>query len=156
MTTIPEKGFLSLKQASHISGYHPDYLGLLIRKGKLKGKMVGRDWFIANQALENYFHLKKISLPAVRLRRLFRPDRLLGLVAWFFVLVGIGIFIFLGLGLNINAGAGDFIEPKSMIVDKIILGGSGGETIGRFNLSAFTNYSLDETKEVQGSTIPQP
>ena len=33
--------YISLKQASLISGYHPDYIGYLIRKGKLKGVRVG-------------------------------------------------------------------------------------------------------------------
>lgn len=32
--------FITLKEAAKISGYAPDYLGQLIRKGKLKGKRI--------------------------------------------------------------------------------------------------------------------
>jgi hypothetical protein len=39
--TIQEKkseGYLTLKEASDLYGYSPDYIGQLIRKGKINGK----------------------------------------------------------------------------------------------------------------------
>ncbi len=35
-----EKQFISLKKAAEISGYSPDYVGYLIRQGKIKGKKI--------------------------------------------------------------------------------------------------------------------
>ena len=154
MSTAPEKGFLSLKQASHISGYHPDYLSLLIRKGKLEGKMIGREWFTTAEALESYSQVKKTSLVTISFQRLFSPAKFLGLTAWLFVLLGICAFLF--LGLTLNSETEDFTEPENMGIDKVILGGPGGEIIGRLNSSGSVNYSLDKTGEIQSLSIPQP
>ena len=38
--TIKNKKYISLKEAAELSGYSQDYLGQLIRKGKLPGKKV--------------------------------------------------------------------------------------------------------------------
>lgn len=35
-----EEKLISLKEAARISGYAPDYIGQLIRKGKIAGKQV--------------------------------------------------------------------------------------------------------------------
>lgn len=48
--SIPQ--YISLKQASKISGYHPDYLGQLIRKGKLKAIRIGRSWFVPEEEVK--------------------------------------------------------------------------------------------------------
>lgn len=46
--------YISLKQASLISGYHPDYLGYLIRKGKLEGVRIGKSWLTTKEAVLSY------------------------------------------------------------------------------------------------------
>ena len=53
---MTEKKFLNLKEASEISGYAPDYIGQLIRKGKLEGKQVysGVAWVTTEDALKMY------------------------------------------------------------------------------------------------------
>jgi hypothetical protein len=45
-----------LKEASQISGYAPDYIGQLIRKGKLSGKQVYSSvaWMTTEKALREY------------------------------------------------------------------------------------------------------
>lgn len=51
--------YISLKEASLISGYAPDYVGQLIRQGKLPGKQVYSNvaWVTTEDALREY--LKK-------------------------------------------------------------------------------------------------
>ena len=49
-----EEKFISLKQASIISGYAKDYIGQLCREEKIKAKRIGRDWFVNPDALISY------------------------------------------------------------------------------------------------------
>ncbi len=53
---MKKEKFLSLKEAAEISGYAPDYIGQLIRKGKLKGKQMysGVAWVTTEGALKTY------------------------------------------------------------------------------------------------------
>jgi hypothetical protein len=59
--TIPEEkraGYISLKEASERFGYSQDYLGQLIRKGKLDGKLVYSHvaWVTTPEAVEQYIN----------------------------------------------------------------------------------------------------
>ena len=45
---------ITLREASKISGYNPDYLGFLIREGKLRGKKVGRNWLTTREDVKYY------------------------------------------------------------------------------------------------------
>ena len=56
--------FITLKEASKITGYSPDYLGQLIRKGKLKGKQVYLNvaWMTTEEAIKEYLDNNK-TLP---------------------------------------------------------------------------------------------
>ena len=51
-----EKNLISLKDASRISGYSSDYIGQLIRAGKIPGKQVYTNvsWMTTAQAVEDY------------------------------------------------------------------------------------------------------
>ncbi len=53
--------YISLKEASQISGYAPDYLGQLIRQGKLPGKQVYSNvsWVTTEEAVRAYLEAKK-------------------------------------------------------------------------------------------------
>ncbi|OGG40169.1 hypothetical protein A3A21_00740 [Candidatus Jorgensenbacteria bacterium RIFCSPLOWO2_01_FULL_45_25b] len=53
--------YISLKDAAKISGYAPDYVGQLIRKGKLPGKRVYCNvaWMTTEEAVEEYIKSSK-------------------------------------------------------------------------------------------------
>ena len=54
--------YITLKEAAKISGYSPDYLGQLIRKGKLAGKQVYLNvaWVTTEKALRSYLANNKV------------------------------------------------------------------------------------------------
>ena len=56
-----EANFISLSEASKISGYHPDYLGFLCRSGKLKGFKLGRNWVTTKENLDDFIKTFKID-----------------------------------------------------------------------------------------------
>ena len=86
--SIPQ--FISLKEAGKISGYNPDYLGQLIRKGKLRAVRIARNWFVPKQ------EIKKIisSMPDSNQQNILLTTSLKLLVAILFLLIAIG-FIFI-------------------------------------------------------------
>ena len=53
--------YITLKEASQMTGYSPDYLGQLIRKGKLEGKQVYLNvaWMTTEDAVREYFEKNK-------------------------------------------------------------------------------------------------
>jgi hypothetical protein len=64
--TIEEQksdGHITLKEASERFGYAPDYIGQLIRKGKIEGKQVYANvaWVTTVEAMENYIANEKNS-----------------------------------------------------------------------------------------------
>lgn len=54
--TKENKNYISLKEAARLSGYSADYVGQLIRSGKLEGKQVFLNvaWMTTEEALNNY------------------------------------------------------------------------------------------------------
>ncbi len=54
-------GFITLKEASERFGYAPDYIGQLIRKGKIEGKQVYANlaWMTTAEAIEGYISSEK-------------------------------------------------------------------------------------------------
>jgi hypothetical protein len=57
-----EGQYITLKEAAKISGYTPDYLGQLIRKGKLEGKQIYLNvaWVTTEKALSAYLENNKM------------------------------------------------------------------------------------------------
>ena len=49
-----EEKLISLKEASKLTPFSSDYLGLLVRKGKLGGEKVGGKWMTSKRAIEVY------------------------------------------------------------------------------------------------------
>jgi excisionase family DNA binding protein len=45
---------ISLSEAAELSGLSHSHLRLLVRKGEIWGKKMGRDWFTNAQAVEEY------------------------------------------------------------------------------------------------------
>ncbi len=51
-------GYITLRQAAELSGYSPDYIGQLIRKGKISGKQVYSNpvWMTTESEVLEYLH----------------------------------------------------------------------------------------------------
>ena len=62
--TNDSKQLISLKEAAKISGYSSDYVGQLIRSGKLEGKQVFSNvaWMTTEEAVQKY--LRRLGEPA--------------------------------------------------------------------------------------------
>src|SRR4030042_6140467 len=58
---MSDENLISLKEAAQISGYAPDYVGQLIRSGKIFGKQVytGVAWMTSKEAVLGYKHKSK-------------------------------------------------------------------------------------------------
>jgi hypothetical protein len=56
MNKIKDKDTITLKEASKLSGYSPDYIGQLIRQGKLPGKQIysAVSWVTTEEAVLKY------------------------------------------------------------------------------------------------------
>ncbi|MBU4422129.1 hypothetical protein KKB41_04240 [Patescibacteria group bacterium] len=56
-----KKNYITLKEAGELSGYAPDYIGQLIRKGKLHGKQVYCNiaWMTTKEAIGRYMQENK-------------------------------------------------------------------------------------------------
>lgn len=56
-----DENFITLKEASDMSGYSSDYLGQLIRSGKLEGEQVFMNvaWMTTREAVEEYMRKSK-------------------------------------------------------------------------------------------------
>src|SRR3989344_3242721 len=82
MTSQEQKkaGFITLKEASERFGYAPDYIGQLIRKGKLEGRQVYANmaWMTTPEALEEYIAKEKGAGKAEKEK--FTLDRLMDTV----------------------------------------------------------------------------
>lgn len=61
MPNLTENKLISLKEASQISGYAPDYIGQLIRAGKISGKQVYSNitWMTTAEAVLEYKNKNK-------------------------------------------------------------------------------------------------
>ena len=105
--------YISLKEAAEMSGYTADYLGQLIRSGKLKGKQVFLNvaWMTTRESVEDYmkkdkkeFDLTGYSLAHLR-KWLFSIEGVTvvyEIVTWSVILV-FGVFIlFLAYVFSVN------------------------------------------------------
>ncbi|MCD6500616.1 hypothetical protein J7K42_01195 [bacterium] len=102
---------ISLKEASEISGYHPDYLGYLIRKGKIEGKRAGRDWFTTEKAVKNYLSTKKF-LPIKDILFSKVSPRMLFISFGAAILIGVGAFLFFSSQNYFQKVPGDFSQQE--------------------------------------------
>ncbi len=107
-----ETEYLTLKQASERFGYSPDYIGQLIRKGKIEGKQIVANvaWVTTEAAMRDYISGNTpLSSAATRVPfadRFFSP-RIVILLTWFLraatillVLSGLLVFYFLSITIN--------------------------------------------------------
>ncbi len=87
--------YITLKEAGELSGYAPDYIGQLIRQGKLPGKQVYSSvaWLTTAEALREYLQGdgkgKRKLTTRQKLADLFRKKRTAGLVRAIFWLLSL-------------------------------------------------------------------
>lgn len=55
---IGGKKYISSKRAAREHRYHIDYIGQLIRGGKIVGKKIGRSWYVEDLSLKNYLRME--------------------------------------------------------------------------------------------------
>jgi len=58
---ISGKRYISSRRAAKEHGYHSDYIGQLIRGGKVVGQKVGRSWYVEEASLIAYFSAEKTT-----------------------------------------------------------------------------------------------
>ncbi len=63
---ISGKRYISSKQAAKENRYHVDYIGQLIRAGKIVGTKVGRTWYVETNSLATYLD-KEVPQTSLRL-----------------------------------------------------------------------------------------
>ena len=115
MTKSKEK-FITLKEAAEISGYAPDYVGQLIRGGKIEGKQVFSNvaWVTTEKAVREYAERgkngqngKEHSNSASSLKHVLSGSlmkRLYKVLLYALLGVGVlfGLFLFYILSINIE------------------------------------------------------
>ena len=72
-----KEGFITLKEASERFGYAPDYIGQLIRKGKIEGKQVYANvaWMTTPEAIEEYLSKEKRTGKSEKDKQKFTRER---------------------------------------------------------------------------------
>ncbi|MGH7175256.1 MAG: hypothetical protein ACREGR_02775 [Minisyncoccia bacterium] len=50
--TLDGKLYISSKRAAEITGYAKDYVGQLCREGRVEARLVGRNWYVLNDAIQ--------------------------------------------------------------------------------------------------------
>ena len=92
--------FISLKEAAAISGYHSDYIGSLVRSGKINGKKEGKNWYVSKDDVLNHF-MSKHYVPAWKV--FLRSKMLVFLSALcLIILCAAGVYLY----STINTGVG--------------------------------------------------
>lgn len=66
LTKIFGDGTISSTQAGRDFGITNDYVTLLCRRGKIKGFLVGRQWFVEKKSLESFLHTSRLESEARR------------------------------------------------------------------------------------------
>ncbi|RLC39842.1 MAG: hypothetical protein DRH33_01790 [Candidatus Nealsonbacteria bacterium] len=140
--------YISLKEASEISGYHPDYLSYLIRKGKIEGKRIGRDWFTTRESIRDYLLTKKfLSIREVLFPKLSKRTVLILTAA---VLIGIAaVLVFTSAPFSQKA-PGDFMK-KELEVEAVNIQSTNGEV----KEVEVTTYFSDEAGGIEISVQPE-
>ena len=49
-----ENEWMTIAEAAQMSGYHPIYLRVLVREGKIHGVKKGMAWWVSRQSVQNY------------------------------------------------------------------------------------------------------
>lgn len=110
------KKFITLAEASRISGYHPDYLSALIRKGELPGQKVGRTWCTTEAAIRRYLYRQKFRSRNFAVNEFLSPTKVVHIVAIASVIF-VGIF---SLGLYLLGQFGNASRTAAFRVERTL------------------------------------
>ncbi|MDE2213297.1 MAG: hypothetical protein KGJ34_02075 [Patescibacteria group bacterium] len=58
---ISGKWYISARRAAKENGYHSDYIGQLVRSGKVKGTKVGRAWYVLADSFTDYLSIADVQ-----------------------------------------------------------------------------------------------
>ncbi len=109
--------YISLREAAEISGYSSDYIGQLIRGGKLEGKQVYTNisWMTTEEAVRTYMEDKGKRKDADtgitlwdRLISIERLEKFYAYLSWF--VIGILAFFLIGMGYVLAVAVDEKIE----------------------------------------------
>ena len=131
---------ISLKEAAENSGYHPDYLGSLIRNGKLEGKKIGRNWFTTEKAIKDFIAAQKFLPLKDFLFFLIKPKFIFLFLAAI-IFIGALFILFYNPSTSYQLLSGDFTEEgivSSQFVEE--------ETIKEVKI---TTYLFDGSEETE-------
>lgn len=110
--------YINLKEAAEISGYAPDYIGQLIRKGKLSGKQVYCNvaWVTTEEAVREYLAKHKLE-GNVQNRTLNKFGYLLkafkiSVYSAFILALGLSLLLFHVLSVSIDKKIQDKVIKK--------------------------------------------
>jgi hypothetical protein len=100
-----EKEYLSLKEASELTGYSSDYVGQLIRSGKIEGKQVYShvSWVTTKDALDAYMN-KNGKVPRTPVKHgdpYARVTKLLSVMTKTVLVASVCLVLFLGYVLAV-------------------------------------------------------
>ena len=87
--------YITLKEAADISGYHSDYIGALVRSGKVAGIKKGKNWYVSKKDFDAYL-MTKNYVPA---KKAIFLNRTFGFLVFIFLAIIVGGFIFLETSL---------------------------------------------------------
>jgi hypothetical protein len=125
---MPDGKYITLKEAAEISGYAPDYIGQLIRSGKLAGKQIYYNvaWVTTETALHEYLAKGgngkatsffgqtglKWDLVKNRIIQRFKADK--AFKAVLYGVMSVSIMAFLYLFYVISVGINDKLEQRAL------------------------------------------
>lgn len=133
-----DEKIISLKEAAENSGYHPDYLGSLIRNGKLEGKKIGRNWFTTEKAVKEFIVSQKFTPLKDFIFFLIKP-RFIFIFLFALLFIGAFFIFFHTPSVSYQRISGDFTEEgilSSQFIEE--------ETIKEVQI---TTYLLDGSEE---------
>ena len=148
----PDIQYISLKKASEISGYHPDYLSFLIRKERILGRKVGRDWLTTEEAIKSYLLTRKFSsIENILFSKIKTKKTFIFILA--IILIGISAFLILNPRFYSEHASGDFVDKTELETENLNISQFSEEEIKELKV---TTYSSDSAGGVEISIQSEP